>query len=436
MATAEKEYTVIQIAGNTRRDRGGADEVDVIDPYVPIGATQFSIEKASGFQVGDEIVVIRPGSAEWLEKIGMDRLTEAYKNPKLKNWTPKAYTFRYDRIILAIDGNQITIDAPIVEPLDPRYGGGKIEKREDHRIEQCGIENLRMISWFDESKRTVDATSDLLSLTDLNHARIGVELSKTKDCWVRDVTIQHVARTAVKVTQSIRVTVQDCAMIDPVGETRGGTKYSFANGGQLCLFQRLYSRNARHDYTLAPRTGGPNVFLHCFSEDSLNASESHHRYGHGGLFDNCLLRGRGRFLAVNRGNSGSGHGWSSGMIVFWNCGAQLTAVMEPPTSQNFSIGWVGSTNILETARKNNEGFLEWLTIRSLKTFKYKGETVVGDGHIEFSHQQVNPHSLYLCQLKDRLGDDAVKNITRPWQLKPLDPEKVGRSHEPTFQLSP
>ena len=431
-AGAKKRYSVINLSSLVGINEITDTKTSITDVYVPIGATQITIENASEYSAGDKIILTRKGTEKWLEFIGMNNLTELYNNPKLRNWDADGYTFKYNRKITAIEGNKITMNAPVVEPIDQEFGGGFITKAIDHCISQCGIENLRIVSYFDrkninrnssmlmESPQLLTPKSEILIYQDMNHADIGISVSNAINCWVRNITTEYVANSAVRVNASTNITVQDCAMLDPVAETRGGTKYSFVNGGQLCLFQRLYSRNARHDYTLAPRRGGPNVFLHCFADNSLNASESHHRYGHGGLYDSCILKGGGKFLAVNRGNSGSGHGWAGAMILFWNCGAGLTAIMKPPTSQNFSIGWSADDKMMEETQDSADKLIGWLKIRALKIFEYKGEPIIGDGYIEYTNKQVEPYSLYLQQLENRLGKKAVENIIEPWQSKPVD----------------
>ena len=43
---------------------------------------------------------------------------------------------------------------------------------------------------------------------------------------------------------------------------------------------------------------------------------------------------------INRGEMGSGHGWSGANYVAWNCRGSLIC-QQPPTAQNFAIGFVG-----------------------------------------------------------------------------------------------
>ena len=55
-------------------------------------------------------------------------------------------------VVVEIDGNQVTIDAPLVQAIETQFGGGSIYKYKDlGRIERVGVENLRGISEFDES---------------------------------------------------------------------------------------------------------------------------------------------------------------------------------------------------------------------------------------------------------------------------------------------
>ena len=85
--------------------------------------------------------------------------------------------------------------------------------------------------------------------------------------------------------------------------------------------------------------------------------------------------------AQNRRYSGSGHGWAGANFVLWNCKAAGMTVQQPPTANNFAIGCVV-------------------------------ENASGNGYWESKNAPVAPRSLYLRQLEDRLGAQAVKNIQR------------------------
>ena len=125
---------------------------------------------------------------------------------------------------------------------------------------------------------------------------------------------------------------------------------------------------------------GPNVFLDCRSEQDYATSEPHHRWSVGGLFD-CL---DAQIIFQDRQYMGSGHGWAGANYVAWNCTGSLVC-QQPPTAQNYAIGFVG---------KHGRGAFE----RS-------------EGWWESEGRHVTPRSLYLKQLEDRLGPAAIANVT-------------------------
>ena len=159
IATGKGQRTLIEFKGQGRRPREIENTRQAIaDEYVPVGAKTFAISDASGFAVGDAIIVHRPSTAKWIATIGMDRIE--MKHPDVRQWKPGTYDFHFDRTITAINGNQITIDAPMGNAIEREYGGGSIYKYEyPGRIEQVGIENLRGVSEFDNSE--VDCVADI-----------------------------------------------------------------------------------------------------------------------------------------------------------------------------------------------------------------------------------------------------------------------------------
>ncbi len=84
--------------------------------------------------------------------------------------------------------------------------------------------------------------------------------------------------------------------------------------------------------------------------------------------------------------AGSGHGWAGGQNVFWNCAAPSIVVQRPPTAQNYAIGCVGE---LKAGQWNQQA---------------------ARGLIASHGLPVSPRSLYLAQLEERLGAEAVHGI--------------------------
>lgn len=421
VAVKPEKHTVFKIEGSGNYIVSG--QTEITDEYVPVGARCFHVEDGSLFNPGDLILVFRHANQKWLADTG-----------NAPQWTTAQYTYRYEKTVTMVKGNQITVDIPMVEALDRQYGGGSLARYHfPDRIERSGIENLRIVSAYDESvmrpisgSDTPDrrnATSDFgwMGLephsypSDENHAWEGISINHAQDIWVRNVQSFHLGYGLVIINKfAKRVTVQDCAVLDPVSIIQGGRRYSFAIYGQQNLVQRCYSRGARHDFVIQFRSPGPNVFLRCRAEESLNFNETHLCWSTGVLYDGVSVEGPFGFLcSVWRGGVGNGaHGWSGANVFFWNCRAALAFVQDPPTAAlNFVIGFNAihnsyHSNIVTRAR---DLFRKFNTNR--ERFNPIGEGfVMGDGWIESPQQYVSPLSLYLRQLQERLGQDALKNI--------------------------
>jgi|GEM_PF-1232651 len=395
-ATGKTQYNVLYVTGSGSRQQVGPS-VKIVENYVPVNATSFTVSDVSSFNVGDDIVVHRPSTQEWISFMGMDSGIMA--QPGITPWQPGSFDHYFERKIVNIEGNTITIDVPIMQALEARFGGGEIYKFSwNGRIEKIGVENMRFVS-------------DYAHPTDEEHGWRAIVINNAQDVWVRDVTSQYFGQSLVNIQKGAkRVTVTDCTFIDPVSVMASPRRYSFDVNGAQNLVMRCYSENSRHDFVLSDRTPGPNVFLDGVGRMANSASEPHHRWSVGVLFDNVDVTGpNGLLVAVNRGDSGSGHGWAGGHVVFWNCRSAFIGVMQPPSAQNYAIG-VSSpvTDIYATRVIANN--IDWVNRRSGSRFTYEGIPFVGDGYFESPDGPVAPRSLYLQQLKERLGEQALHNI--------------------------
>ena len=357
----------------------------ILDEYVPVGAHVFRVTSTEPFSVGDEIIVHRHSTAEWIQAIGMDRI-EAKDNTR--QWEPGSYDLRFRREVMAIDGDRITIDAPLVQAIEAKFGGGSIYRYHDiGRIERVGLENFRGISEFDDT--ILDTRRDG-EFADEDHGWNLITVNHARDGWVRDVTSVHFGYSCVYLQAGAhRFTVQDCSCLDPVSQVTGSRRYSFAIAGQMNLVQRCRTRRGRHDYVLHAKALGPNAFVDCVAEQAFSDTGPHHRWSVGTLFDNVTVEGN----AINvqdRQASGTGHGWAGAMKVLWNCTADSIVCQKPPTSQNYAIGCVAK--------------------------KEGGWHDREDGHWASHGSHVTPRSLYLSQLRERLGPDAVQAVARAAQI--------------------
>jgi hypothetical protein len=330
----------------------------ILTGYVPVGANTLEVENAGKYKPGDRIVVLRTPNDAWIDTLDMAQY----------GWTADSYEVGYERTVMAVTGNKITVDAPMVQSIETRFGGGEIYKiNKDGRIDNCGIENMFISSTYANDE-------------DENHGWIAVSLSNTENCWVKNVTAQYFGYGCVELVWANNTTVEECAMLDHKSITTGGRKYSFnIEKGSFNLFQRCYTRGGRHDYATGSRVAGPNVFVDCFSEQTNADIGPHHRYATGILFDN--IKG-GQTRVQNRKDMGSGHGWAGAQTMFWNIEAVNNdiKVESPFGAMNWGIGCIAP-------------------VKS------------GSGYWDNWGKHVVPRSLYLKQLEDRLGVEAVENIT-------------------------
>jgi hypothetical protein len=269
----------------------------IIDNYIPVGVNKITVEHGHGFSVGDPVVIEEMPNDQWIKDLDMSQY----------GWTASQYRMMYERTITAIKDNVITIDIPVVDPIEEQYGNAFVFKSAiPGRITNSGIENLRIESTYENDE-------------DENHGWNAIVLNRAENCWVKNVVAKYFGYACVNIdSMSAFNTVEDCAMIDPKSVTTGGRKYSFniSHGSTGNLFQRCVSWGGRHDYVTGARVPGPNVFLDCVAENTFADIGPHHRWSTGLLFDNVY---GGEIRVQNRKAMGSGHGWAGAQTLFWNC---------------------------------------------------------------------------------------------------------------------
>lgn len=323
VATKMTQHNLINFAGASGTTVVSSTTKAITDAYVPIGTKQVTVASGHTFMVGDAVFVHRIPNDAWINLLGMDLLTSY--DPLTTNWVASSYDLYSQRKVTAVNGNLITLDAPIMDIIDPVYATGELMKYTSSRIEHCGIENIRI-------------SSNYISETDENHGWEAISFDNIINAWARNVEVYYFGYSAVHIASSASwITVDSCKMFDAKSIITGGRRYSFNVDGQRNLIQNCATRRGRHDYVNGSRTCGPNVFYNCIATIQNSDIGPHHRWSTGILFDNIV--GNGSQDVQNRLDSGSGHGWSGGQIMFWNCTAGKMIVQDPPGDQrNWAIG--------------------------------------------------------------------------------------------------
>ncbi|MCB1129638.1 MAG: hypothetical protein KDN05_00815 [Verrucomicrobiae bacterium] len=390
---------------------GEPDAVRIADDYLPSGTLKFRVADSSRLNVGDDVHVVKTTNQAWIDDLGMGERLRHIRGGKQgaskRPWKPESYQFRHLRRITAIDGNPITLNAVLPQSFDQTHGGGKVYKVDVSRLgTHAGLESLQLVSNYDKTVKENNKSTNYMNFA------TAVVVSGTHDSWVRDCTMKHLSFGAVNMSHNSRqITVRDTKCLEPVGPMRGGKRYAFnIGGGTLHLFYNCYSEDSRHDFALGSRETGPFAFVKCTAVRG-EQSEPHHRWSSGALYDN-VITSDGTLAAINRGDSGSGHGWAAANTMFWNCDAKSIVVMDPETEgeNNFAIGYRGTFDPktgTQGLRYANDRAGYWGTSHE---GKYYGFALMGNGYIESPDGPVKPDSLFEQQLIDRIGRDHAARV--------------------------
>ena len=182
-------------------------------------------------------------------------------------WVDNQQAFVYHRKVVPIDTEhcrQLTLNAPIATANEQRYGGGSVKLVKawtNSMMSNIGIENLLVKREYEHDTGT-------------NHATGLVYAELLRDSRIRNVTLLHLSKFAVQFSKDVmHISVIDVKYLDPKGPGAAqswGYRFVFENRGQLNLFLRCESQNAR--YASVPYqyySHGPNAFVNCIATGTL-----------------------------------------------------------------------------------------------------------------------------------------------------------------------
>jgi hypothetical protein len=243
-----------------------------------------------------------------------------------------------------------------------------------------GVENLRLVA---------PALKSTLSGRHFN----AIQIKATEDSWVRNLRIIDTTEAVSAGQDTRRITVDRVDVTQSVPIEGAAKPADFSINGTQILINRCSATGDNVFYiATGPREQGPNVVLNCIFHGDGHV-QPHQRWATGLLVDGCQVP-EGGIDFMNRGEMGSGHGWAMGWGVAWNNLAKSYLIQMPPGSANWSIGNRGE-QMQRTMPTYNPG---------------PSLPMLPQGIIESQNKPVAPTSLYLEQLADRLGPQAIKNI--------------------------
>jgi hypothetical protein len=362
-------------AGVERTNEFTSAHTTIADPYVPEGATTFKVASAKRFAVGDLISVRRPTTTNWVHFMNMDNLV---RNGRHQTWIGAGRDGLQERRITAISGNKITVDISLADSYDAKYlnpKGTVVAKiQPERRITNVGVEYLHIqcppleIAYGRAPYSAVRVSGD--------------------DCWVRDVYCEETMNSTVLTGK--RITMENVRVKHTFPNLGASKPTDFSIEGSQILIDRceITGDNMYFVWTgsLEP---GPNVILNSTFRGRGSRIQPHMRWSTGLLVDNCTVPDGGIDFP-NRGVAGSGHGWTMGWAVAWNCIAKFYVIQQPPGAYNWAIGCIGDR--LHTARY------------------FDAAPILPEGVFDSHGSPVAPQSLYLAQLQERLGAQALSHI--------------------------
>ena len=371
-----RPHVCISLSGSTRTERVGP-AARILEAYVPSGANSISVSDASRFHAGDLVLVSHPVTRAWVRFMSMDTLV---RHDRKETWLSESGTIEAERTIKSVMGNIITLDIPLSDSFDAKHldppGASLTQCLVSGRISQVGVEKLRIL-----------APPQVVEIRQRHHQAI--RMSGVCDGWLRDIAVEDTVNSVVLGSSVKRVTIERVGIDHSVATTGSAKPADFSIGGSQVLLDRCSGTGDNLFYVVTgSRVPGPNVLLHCTFHGNGHI-QPHQRWATGLLVDGCRVPESGIDF-MNRGEMGSGHGWTIGWAVAWNCVAKSYVIQQPPGAANWAIGCQGA--------------------RQQSGMPFGHEPKLPEGFFDSHGTPVVPASLYLAQLRERLGPAAVRNI--------------------------
>jgi hypothetical protein len=350
-------------------------QTNITDAYVPAGTNVFTVASTNGFAVGDVVELTRPTTAAWVHFMQMDDLK---RDGRPQTWIGLGRNGVAQRKITAIDGNKITVDVSLADSYDAAYlnpPGTEVSKvQPSSRTTNVGVEHLHIqcppleVAYGDAPYSAIRIAGD--------------------DCWVKDVYCEETMNSTV--LSGDRITMEHVEVFHTYPNLGASKPTDFSLEGSQELLDRckITGDNMYFVWTGSLRPG-PHVLLNCTFRGRGSRIQPHQRWSTGMLVDNCHVPDGGIDF-MNRGTMGSGHGWTMGWAVAWNCTAKTYIIQNPPSVANWAIGCIGER--VQTARP------------------FDAAPLLAEGNFDSHGVAVAPRSLYLAQLVDRRGPDAMHNM--------------------------
>jgi hypothetical protein len=318
------------------------------------------------------VLVQHPITTEWIHFMGMDTLV---RDGKPQTWLRAGEIIRTDRLIKSVAGDRVTLDVPLSDNLDAKFTAPTlVHYTFPGRIAEVGIENLKIVAPFDDQPITGPQFT-------------AIHIDAVEDAWARDIEIVETQNGVTIGATAKRLTLANVRIHHSAAHSGSAAPADFALQATQVLLDRCAVTGAEGTWPVVTqaRVTGPIVVLN-FSADHRGVAP-HQRWATGLLVDGGNFPGSAERTAgiafTNRATMGSGHGWDIGWSVAWNARSPFLVVQQPPGTMNWCIGCVGEPVTSPTGP---------------------------NGVFDSLGKSVEPASLYLEQLRERLGAAALTAI--------------------------
>lgn len=400
-------------------DEASASVLLVRDELGP--SKSLKLASVARFAAGDWVVLHNPTTVEFVEELKMGAGSDGV------DWTQQLVPLRGPRMLRQIvsvdqESQEIRLDVPTRWSLTVR-DAARVYKAVP-QLEEVGIEHLsignRSVPGEGWGESDYNQNSKAASHT---HESFLIELVGVSNGWIRNVHSYNpgnengvrILSNGIKLDWCRNVTLYQIRMSHAQYGGGGGNGYMIRlNAANECLISESEVGFSRHGIVFWRMENSGNVVSRCYDHDSGvqigsggieptsgRGSDHHGIFSHSNLFDSNRVE-RSYLEAAYRGDFGSNpdHGTTSSQTVYWNTVGEAfhSKVNYIVRSQQFGNGYVIGTsgaaaNVWLTAARDGS------ETRTDPVDLLEG---VGTG------DRLYPQSLYLDQLRRRLGVDAVQ----------------------------
>ncbi|KAG0050068.1 hypothetical protein BGZ83_005153 [Gryganskiella cystojenkinii] len=375
--------------------------VPVVSDYTPVGSYFLALDPTflpgTGLTVGDKVILSRIGNDRWIRDIGMDDFDSDKK--RVKPWK-KMRTQMY-RTIKSLNPQTgiAQLDAPLPISIRRHYGGGWVTKYQDNKIRALGVQFLDLVFPKNIGRKIDDMLdeegrgSDDYRFSREIFSNYALRIDQAQHLYFSHITSAFF-HNFVSTGKNVHHVTMDSIVHSYPEEMLSGQS-AFQLSGQLTLIKNTLSQGSFHFFVDIDKVPGPNVVHRV---QAINVGKPyqplpldfapgdvgpHMKFCTGILFDQVVTDGT--IEIVNRGDMGSGQGYSGANSVVWNSRAREGILTHRATGfENFVIG----SEEFEARDRMPWGSHGWK---------------------EHLGSEVLPGSLYIRQLNDRLD-----RLARGW----------------------